>query len=70
MLPLDRDATYDAIMSQAVKRRRERRARQVIENLVMKQTVDLRHKIVIKRIADMFKLDVETVKRIVRETRR
>ena len=70
MLPLDRDAVYDAIMALAVKRRRERRAQKLIENLMMKQTVTLRNKVVIKRIADMFKLDVETINRIVRETRR
>ncbi len=70
MLPLDRNASYDAIMALAVKRRRERRAQKLIENLMMKQTVTLRNKVVIKRIADMFQLDLETIRRIIRETRR
>ena len=70
MLPLDRDAAYDAIMAVAVKRRRERRARKVVEKLMMKQNVTVRHKVVIKRIADIFQLDPETIRRIVRETQR
>ena len=57
-------------MAVAVKRRRERRARKVVENLMMKQPITVRHAVVIKRIADIFGLDVETVTRIVRETRR